>query len=96
MQTLFIDELGNLLDTVEFCGFTTADTQEGGMSVHPLGSGFIVLRVELTLDLVIRDDSVIVAGVPEVDMKIAVLSFDGALLETFAQTVRVLAADPLF
>ena len=30
------------------------------------------------------------------DMEIAVLSFDGALLETFAQTVRVLTTDPFF
>lgn len=96
VQTLFVDELGNLLDTVEFRGFTAAYTQKCGMGVYPLGCGFKFHRVEFTLDLVIRDDSVIVARVPEVDMKIAVLSFDGALLETLTQTVRVLTADPFF
>ena len=34
MQTLFVDELGNLLNTVEFRGLTTAYTQKCGMGVH--------------------------------------------------------------
>ena len=95
MQTLFIDELGNFPDTVQLCGFTAAYTIEGGMLVLGL---FLrcCLWVELLLDLVGINDEVFVAGVPEVDIDRTVYGFDGTLFEPLAQTVGVLAADPIF